>query len=327
VSRARIFSLLVICTGTASTIGLLGGAALGAPVRQIVVDGSFADWGSVPSHVDPQDDQHDTDHDMQFDTPSYVNHPDVDILEYKFAHDENNLYAYFRARGNVGATAQAGRYYVIVTIDVDNDDTTGYWLHQGGYYPTSRGYDMNMELEFFDGSWNTGHYLSHDALNQAGEDQDNYSLTSGQWNGNHQSGPYTPGFVQPAPGNYRDYAQWVYHDNDTLTLVRDRGPVVPGIMSMARSPDGQEIEFRAPFKGFLKNAIGNPNMALGKTLDLSFSLEASGELSPGRTWGSDTGDPIIGYFLGNAVPEPSSLAMVACGIVLIELVRRQRRIQ
>lgn len=307
--------------------GVFAGAAWGAPLRQIVVDGSFADWSAVPSYFDPSDDQHDTDHDLQFDTPAYVNHPDVDLLEYKFAHDENNLYAYFRARGNIGATGTGGRYYVIVTIDVDNNDTTGYWLHEGGYYPTSRGYDMNMELEFYDGSWNTGHYLSHDALNQAGEDQDNYDLTSGQWNGNHQSGPYTPGFVQPAPGNYPEYTQWVYHNNDTLTLVRDRGPVVPGIMSMARSPDGHEIEFRAPFKGFLKNAIGNPNMALGKTLDISFSLEASGELAPGRTWASDTGSPINGYYLDNAVPEPSSLAIVACAVTANELVRRRRRAQ
>ena len=177
--------------------------------------------------------------------PQYPDHPDVDILEYKFAHDANNLYAYFRARGAIGNTQQqgqgngaAGRYYVIVTIDVDNQDTTGYELRGGGYWiypdwPFSGGYDMNMELEFYNGSWNTGHYLSHDALTQAGEDQDIADLTSGQWNGNYESGPYTPGIVQPAPGNYDNYTQWVYHANDTLTLVRDRGPVVPGIMSMA----------------------------------------------------------------------------------------------
>ena len=126
------------------------------------------------------------------------------------------------------------------------------------------------------------------------------NLTSGQWDLNGTNdGPYTPGFVQPAPGNYDNYTQWVYHDNDTLTLVYDRGPVVPGIMSYALSADGHEIEIRARFKGFLKNALGNPNMALGKTLDVSFSLEASGQLVPGNQFGSDTGDPIIGYYLGS----------------------------
>src|SRR4051812_12337702 len=192
--------------------------AHGDPIRNITIDGNFSDWASVPSYFDPVDDQHDTDHDQQFDTPAHVVHPNVDVLEYKFAHDAENLYGYFRATGTIGATQNhtvgaAGRYYVIVTIDVDNNDTTGYWLHEGGYYPTSRGYDMNMELEFYDGSWNTGHYLSHDALSQAGEDSDVKDLTSGAWNGIYESGPYTPGFVQPAPGNYADYTQWVYHSN------------------------------------------------------------------------------------------------------------------
>src|SRR5262245_13685900 len=114
-----------ICALFAVGAGIFCGVAAGAPIQQIVVDGSFADWTVVPSHSDPQDDQHDTDHSGQFDTPAYVNHPDVDLLEYKFAHDEQNLYAYFRSRGQIGRTQQqsagtAGRYYVIVTIDVDN---------------------------------------------------------------------------------------------------------------------------------------------------------------------------------------------------------------
>src|SRR5262245_1068969 len=295
--RQTVFFLVAI------GIGMVSGVVIGAPVQQIGIDGSFADWNVVPSYYDPQDDQHDTDHSGQFDTPNYVNHPDVDLLEYKFDYNEQTLYAYLRSRGQIGRTQQqsagtAGRYYVIVTIDVDNSDTTGYWLHEGGYYPTSRGYDMNMELEFYNGSWNTGHYLSHDSLSQAAEDQDIFNLTSGQWTGNYESGPYTPGYVQPAPGNYDNYTQWVYHQNDTLTLVKDRGPVVPGIVSYALSPDGHELEMRAPFKGFLKNAAADPNMALGKTLDISFSLEASGELAPGGTWASDTATPIASYFLG-----------------------------
>jgi hypothetical protein len=319
-------------------VGLLGGAVYGAPVQHIVVDGSFADWNVVPSYLefvnDENEDYHDAPPPPLSENPQYPDHADVDILEYKFTHDENNLYAYFRARGEIGRTQQqgqgngaAGRYYVIVTIDVDNQDTTGYELRGGGYWiypdwPFSGGYDMNMELEFYNGSWNTGHYLSHDALTQTGEDQDISTLTSGQWNGNYESGPYAPGIVQPAPGNYDNYTQWVYHANDTLTLVRDKGPVVPGILSMALSPDGHEIEICAPFKGFLKNASGQPNIALGKTIDIAFSLEHSGELvaRPGDPdypvdWASDTAAPIVGYFLD--VPEPTSLMLgiTMCGWV------------
>jgi hypothetical protein len=321
-------------------------SALAEPVTHIAIDGSFADWASVPTHTDAAiggfhtgtniPDVHTTgpwDPSIPGDLPNATDHPDVDILEFKFTHDETNLYAYFKATGFIGRTIQRppgatsgpqGRYYVIVTIDVDNNDDTGYWLHEGGYAPTSRGYDMNMELEFFDGSWNTGHYLSHDAITEAEFMQDLLDLTNNEYDG-LSDGPYTPGFVQPAAGNYENYTQWVYHNNDTLTLVGDRGPVVPGIMSMALSPDGHEIEFCAPFKGFLGNASGEPNMALGKTIDVSFSLEASGQLVPGGTFGSDTADPIVGYYLGGAVPEPSSLIIALAVFAPLSAHRRAKR--
>ena len=87
---------------------------------------------------------------MQFDMPSYSRPPpDVDLLEYKFTHDENNLYAYFRSRGNIGATqnendfdedgtVRAGRYYVIVTIDVDNRRRHGLLAARGRIFPHQR---------------------------------------------------------------------------------------------------------------------------------------------------------------------------------------------
>jgi hypothetical protein len=330
----------------ALAVGLLNVPASGELPHHINIDGTFADWNVVPSHVefvnDENEDYHDAPPPPLSENPQYPDHPDVDILEYKFTHDESNLYAYFRARGVIGRTQQqgqgngaAGRYYVIVTIDVDNQDTTGYELRGGGYWiypdwPFSGGYDMNMELEFYNGSWNTGHYLSHDALTQTEEDQDISALTSGQWNGSYESGPYTPGIVQPAAGNYDNYTQWVYHQNDTLTLVRDRGPVVAGIMSMALSPDGSEIEICAPFKGFLRNASGQPNMALGKTIDIAFSLEHSGELvaRPGDPdypvdWASDTAAPIVGYFLG--VPEPSCMMYLFVMTCCMSVMHRGRR--
>jgi len=337
------YALAATVTAILTVLQFASPNAFGEPITHITIDGSFADWANVPSHGDAAigefhtgtniPDVHTTgpwDPMVPGDIPDPTNHPDVDLREFKFTHDESNLYAYFRATGIIGrtqhrppgTTVPQGRFYVIVTIDVDNSDTTGYWLHEGGYAPTSNGYDMNMELEFFDGALNTGHYLSHDALTGEDLDQDTRNLTSGEWN-QVSDGPYTPGFVQPAPGNYDNYTQWVYHENDTLTLVSDRGPVVPGIMSMALSPDGHEIEICAPFKGFLNNAMGQPNMALGKTLDISFSLEASGQLVPGGTFGSDTGDPIIGYVLGSAVPEPSSLAMIGCSIPVVILARRK----
>ncbi len=290
-------SFHVVCLTTA----LMALRVDAAPPRVIRIDGDFADWAAVPAYADPTDDQHDTDHDGPLDTPAHVDHPDVDILEYRFAHDGRNLYAYFKARGVIGRTQvagggqRAGRYYAIVTIDVDNDDATGYWLHEGGYYPTSNGYDMNMEIEWYDGAFNTGHYINHGARNAAELD----AAVQDQRNG----------IVRVLPGTYDYYTQWVWFDDlsgevplgdgsgNSITFVTDRGPVVRGVIDVALSPGGHEMEMVAPFRGFMKDPGGRPIVALGRTIDVSFSLEASGELAPGRAWASDTAAPTVGYIL------------------------------
>ena len=281
--------------------------------HSIVIDGDFSDWAALPSHADPVGgpgvlhngipDTHDTDHSLSNDIPAYVSHPDIDLVEYKFAHDSSNLYAYFKASGVIGRTisnaTKHGRYYVIVTIDVDNTTFTGYGLHEGGYYPTSYGYDMNMEFEFYDGHPNKGNYLNHGArnpaeLNAAFQDQTN-------------------GIVRVLPGTYDYYSEWVWFDSPSagvhrlpvpddsasITFVTDKGPSYQGIIQIALSPDGHQAEMVAPFRGFMRDSLGNPIVAAGKTLNISISLEASPELAPppSNSWASDTGDPILGYYL------------------------------
>ena len=78
--------------------------AFADPVRKITIDGNFADWADVPAHKDLARNEHDTSHSKRDDAPVHVEHADVDILEYKLAHDEENLYAYFKARGVIGRT-------------------------------------------------------------------------------------------------------------------------------------------------------------------------------------------------------------------------------
>ena len=267
---------------------------------EITIDGEFDDWKGIESYTDPEDDTHDTSHTGRHDTPAYVEHPDVDLLEYKVTHDDENLYFYFRSRGRIGRTQtsdsgeRAGRYYVIVTIDVDDDDETGYWVHEGGYYPTSRGYDVNAEIEFYDGEFNTGHYLNHGARNERELHQAFLDQTAGKFTEGND-GPYPRGFMRVLPGTYDFYTQWVYREDGRLTIVRDKGPVVPGIVTAARSDDLHEIECAFPMKGFLTDEDGEPIVSTGSVLDLSLSLEASGELAPGGDWASDTGEPINGY--------------------------------
>src|SRR5262245_49094022 len=163
--------------------------------QDIVIDGEFDDWKDAKSYSDPPNDTHDTDHNQRDDRPTFVDHPDVDLLEYKVAHDAENLYFYFRARGQIGHTQkqspgkQAGRYYVIVAIDVDGDDDTGYWIHEGGYYPTSRGYDVNAEIEYFDGQLNTACYLNHGARNSDELKQAHRDQSQGRYRQDHD-GPY-----------------------------------------------------------------------------------------------------------------------------------------
>ena len=275
-----------------------GGPNSGAP--PIRIDGRFDDWAAVKSYTDPAGDTHDTDHKERDDRPALVEHPDVDLLEYKVAHDGEHLYFYFRSRGIIGRTQraapgqEAGRYYVVVTIDVDRRDETGYWIHEGGYYPTSPGYDVNAEIEFYDGELNTGHYLNHGASNDAELLAAFRDQTQGKYVPGHD-GPYPAGLLRVLPGSYKHYTQWSLHEDGTLTLVRDKGPVVPGIMSVRLSSDGHELEMAVPLRGFLKDERGRPIIGPGSVLDLSLSLEASGELAPGRAWASDTGEPIDGY--------------------------------
>ena len=277
----------------------------------ICIDGDFADWSTLRRYADPEGDTHDTDARGVDDDPWPIVHPDVDLLEYSVTHDNEALYFYMRSNGRIGQTQvakqpgrrrpqPAGRYYVTVTIDVDQNDETGYSLNEGGYYPTTRGYDTNSELEFYNGQLNVAKYLNHGVQNKHAMGQAFLDQSSGEYRAG-TDGPYPAGFMSVGPSVYRNYTEWVYHANDTLTFVHDKCPAVgTGIATYEHSEDRSEIEMRFPFKGFLKDKAGKPLIAVGSVLDLSFSLEASGGTDPfrgggKRRWASDTGEPILKY--------------------------------
>lgn len=271
--------------------------ALVAAQHTITIDGDFSDWADVPVAVtDSVDDVHDTDGYPEGGQPAYVEYSDVDLLEVKFTNDAENLYGYMRASGVIGRTSsdtlghsKKGRYYFIFTIDVDMNDTTGYRLEEGGYYPDSKGYDMNMEVEFYNGGYNTGHYLNHEYTSEA------------DYNANWQQ-DLDNRVVRLGPGTYDWYSQWVMFPNDSVVVVEDKGPVHHGIIEIAVSADGHEAEMVAPMWGFLNTPEGEPIIDTGQSIIVSASLEGSGELSeaaanlgytPGSksVWGSDTADP------------------------------------
>ncbi len=273
----------------------------------ISIDGNFDDWLEIPVAVtDSANNVHDTDGYPEGLAPANsVEYSDVDLLEVKFANDDSTLYGYMKASGFIGRTsadslghAKSGRYYFIFTIDVDDNDTTGYPLREGGYYPDSKGYDMNMEVEFYNGAYNTGHYLNHEYISKADFEAN--------WEND-----LAEGIVRLAPGTYDYYSQWVMFPDSTYVVVEDKGPVYQGIIEIAISEDGHEAEMSAPFWGFLKTPEGDNIIDVNRNIIVSASLEASGELSeealkrgyaPGSksVWGSNTAEPFR-YFIKSSL--------------------------
>ena len=164
--------------------------------RNIIVDGNSDDWLDVRSYSDPKDnmdgtvfhespwcpsfkipDCHDTDSVEPSNIPKHMYNPNVDIVELKLTHDDTSLHMYYRVAddGVIGKTSvgsggfndndpskpSAGRYYTITAVNLAMNNTTGYWINGGGYYPTASGFDRNFEIEFYNGTYNQDYYLDH----------------------------------------------------------------------------------------------------------------------------------------------------------------------
>jgi hypothetical protein len=306
--------------------------------RNIIIDGNFDDWLNVRSYSDPQDnrngtvyhqspwfpslnipDCHDTYATGQSEIPSHIYNPNIDIIEYKITHDDTSLYIYFRVvePGVIGYTAvgsggfdpndplkpSAGRYYVITTVNIDMNNTTGYWLNGGGYYPTAPGFDGNFEIEFYNGTYNQDYYLDHAANN---DNETSYLKEENIQNN----------FIF-RPALYQYYTEYVYWEHEPtsdeirrcldgpyklphpynesyICFTQDMAPgPFNGIITYARSEKGNELEMRAPFQGFLLNKdTGLSTLQLGMTINISLSLETSPEYSSPQEWCSDTASTI-----------------------------------
>jgi hypothetical protein len=306
--------------------------------RKITIDGNFDDWLNVRSYSDPKDniegtvyhespwfpslqipDCHDTDSTEPTDIPKHIYNPNVDIVEYKIAHDDTSLYIYYRVAdgGVIGKTSvgpgrfenndpskpSAGRYYIITTINIDMNSTTGYWLHGGGYFPTAPGFDGNFEIEFYNGTYNQDYYLDHAANN---DDETNYLKVENRQN------KFI--FLPSVYGYYTQYIFWkqvptpdetkrclegpyqlTYPYNESyICFTKDEAPgPFNGIITYGRSQKGNEFEMRAPFQGFLINKdTGLSTLQLGMTINISLSLETSPEYSLPQEWCSDTATTI-----------------------------------
>jgi len=322
------FSLrLLVCA-----LLLIASARADRPHR-IKIDGQFDDWTPVKRYTDPLDapdgsvlqqgapDVHeDLTYESACDFPPHVWNPDVDLLEYALTHDEDNVYAYFRVAGNLSRTAMAsteggaGRSYIQVAIDMDDNEDTGYQLWMGGYWPTDWGYDMHFELELYNGSANNLHVLLH-AMNSTEElnaqlllQQQGYLFFDG-------------------PANYKNYTEWVWYapsqpvtaaetarcasdptrcsgpfnvtqkyGGGQLLFVQDKSPgPLFGSMRYAFGGNGSQFEMSVPFGAFLRFPDGSPVMRTGIKLTASFATETSSQFSTPQEWVSDASWPIRGY--------------------------------
>ncbi|UJR17661.1 hypothetical protein I4U23_004557 [Adineta vaga] len=267
--------------------------------RHIKIDGNFDDWANVPSYSDPEDnidgtiydvspwfpsfkfpDCHDGDSLNTSTVPKHIYNPNVNVVEFKVAHDNTSLYIYCRVvdDGVIGKTSvgssefnqhspsesSAGRYYIMTAVNIDHNATTGCWLHGGGYHPTAPGFDGNIELEFYNGSFNQNYFVDHAANN---DNETNYSKEQNKEN-------Y---FVfRPATHDY--FTQYIYWNREPTLNETQRcleGPYqLPGLsktnyicftkdkvvgpfngaITYARSEKGNELELRAPFQGLLLNS-------------------------------------------------------------------------
>ena len=90
-----------------------------------------------------------------------------------------------------------------------------------------------------------------------------------------------------------------------LNAVRGERSVVshPRDWPWCSYPGYADKRKRFPMTGFLVDVDGKPIIAQGRKIDLSVSLEASGELATDGRWASDTGEPIEGYLLRSKTNE------------------------
>ncbi len=264
---------------------VLAGAAAADVARQaetssIAIDGSFDDWCNVAGVDDPRGDL----------VPYLEYVPDVDLLEFKVAHDDAHIYLYARVAGRVGHShPDGGRSYFYAYMDVDQNPGTGFLPTRDDdcYFGVEIGDDCEVQFEFVDNRLRKTFYGfcglggNDDVLKQV--------VTLG----NSQYGRFDENGHERA--HYK--AEYIYREGRT-EITEDLKLGTSDTIHLAVSPDGHEVEVVSTFTGFLKDASGNPTVALGQTIDLAVGMECDSKAYPGKArWAADSTPAIFGYRL------------------------------
>jgi hypothetical protein len=249
----------------------------------ITIDGNFDDWRNVAGADDPRGDL----------VPYLEYVPDVDILEFKVAHDDQHIYLYVRVAGQVGRShPDGGRSYFYAYMDVDQNSGTGFLPTRDDecYFGVDIGDDCEVQFEFVNNAFRKTFY------GFCGLGGDDNVLRQQVTIGKSQYGRFDENGVERA--NYK--SEYTYR-NGITEITEDLKLGTSDTIRLAVSPDGREVEVASTFTGFLKDSQGQPTVKLGQTIDLAAGMECDSKLYPGKTnWAADSTIAIRGYRLNPA---------------------------
>jgi hypothetical protein len=246
----------------------------------IAIDGKFDDWRDVRGVDDPRGDL----------VPYLEYVPDVDLLEFKIAHDNEHVYQYARVAGRVGYSyPKGGRSYFYAYMDVDQNPGTGFLPSRDDecYYGVEIGDDCEVQFEFVDNVFRKSFY------GFCGLGGDDEVLKQTVTIGKSQYGRLDEN------GKERDHykSEYIYR-NGVTEITEDLKLGTSDTIQVAVSPDGSEVEVVSSLAGFLKDRDGRPTVALGQTIDVAAGMECDSKAYPGKSrWAADSTKPIRGYRL------------------------------
>jgi len=251
-----------------------------AAPAQISIDGSFDDWRNVAGVDDPRGD-----------LVHYLEYvPDVDLLEFKVANDDQHIYLYARVAGQVGRShPDGGRSYFYAYMDVDQNPGTGFLPTRDDdcYYGVDIGDDCEVQFEFVNNTFRKTFY----GFCGLGGDDD--VLKQVVTIGKSQYGRLDENGAERA--HYK--SEYIYRGGVT-EITADLKLGTSDSIQLAISPDGSEVEVVSAFGGFLKDRDGRPIVSLGQTIDIAAGMECDSKAYVGKTkWAADSTRAIRGYKL------------------------------
>jgi hypothetical protein len=246
----------------------------------IAIDGKFDDWRNVPGVDDPHGDL----------VPYLEYVPDVDLLEFKVAHDSVHIYQYARVAGRVGYTyPKGGRSYFYAYLDVDQDPGTGFLPSRDDecYYGVEIGDDCEVQFEFVDNVFRKSFY---GFCGLGGDDEvlkQTVTIGKSQYGRLDENGR-----------ERKHYKSEYIFRNGVTEITEDLKLGTSDTIKVAVSPDGSEVEVVSALAGFLKDRDGRPTVALGQMIDVAAGMECDSKAYPGKSrWAADSTKPIRGYRL------------------------------